>query len=805
MINFKKLLAGTLSAAMVLGTMAIPVFADESVSESSTVETENSAADDYAGFTDFYEGVKNGSIKSIEAIVADGVSTDGYDVWTPGKAELGNGPLADAKFGEKDGQKLFVVWRYRNDSAIPYVTKEVKIDGVTYQTVIDMSLSSSTTGGFFTSQNTTQKAKLETGVTVKGGEKFFYSNNGLKIIDIPTELVSKLNLEKNLYWAYFNDASEQYESYTIGSELTGYSSDRIVLQGANTKPRTLRYKTSANDTYASKNICAWFAIKVDPNGGSCENHTETYTAIESLDSNTTLNLTPTKDGYVFNGWTISNDNIYKTVTLTAKWAGAHCEHDFVEKIIKDSTCTEDGSKTLTCSKCNTVETVTIPKKNHVYKEEIIKEATCTDSGSKKLTCENCQSTKIETISALGHNYENGECIRCHATQVMEAKIGDKKYDTLKEAISAAKYGDTVVLLEDIKNDKVYEIRNKNLTFELNGKTINAKCSGSAISIYDSTVTIKDSVGNGAIIQTNGGYSSAVFATTGSTLKIENGKFVSNGQNGAVHTAGSSKCYVSGSVLEGDGGNVAVFEGGSEVQFDNVTLNALFNKTYQMYSDGIWVDNSSLTINSGIYNGSVTARGKMSQISIKGGLFSENVIDYVIPGYTTKPDGEMFRVVKSEAKVIDTAKTAGVEITLNDLEKHDKINNLEDATYKVVVTTASNADIESANAAIAKNADDNNNSKQIYDISIIKTDSNGVTTDVSKDITDQKVTLTLSETPEENSVKVYHVNDSGNVETIENVAQNGNTVTFTASSFSTYAITYNTAADTNTITSKVGVH
>ena len=225
----------------------------------------------------------------------------------------------------------------------------------------------------------------------------------------------------------------------------------------------------------------------------------------------------------------------------------------------------------------------------------------------------------------------------------------------------------------------------------------------------------------------------------------------------------------------------------------------------MYSDGIWVENSSLTINSGIYNGSVTALGKTSQISIKGGLFSENVIDYVIPGYTTKPEGEMFRVVKSEAKVIDTAKTAGAEITLNDLEKHDEINNLEDATYEVVVTTASNADIESANAAIAKNADDNNNSKQIYDISIIKTDSNGVTTDVSKDITNQKVTITLSETPQENPVKVYHVNDSGVVEIIENVVQSGNTVTFTAPSFSTYAITYNTAAaDPSTITSKVGV-
>ena len=535
MINFKKLLAGTLSAAMILGTMAMPVFADESASESSTVETENSAADDYAGFTDLETAVRNGTVTSVDAIVADGVSTDGYDVWKPGKAERGNPPLADAKFGEKDGQMLFVVWRYRNDSAIPYVTKEVKIDGVTYQTVIDMSLSSSTTGGFFTSQNTTQKAKLETGVTVKGADKFFYSNHGLKTLDLPTELVSKLNLATNLDWAYFNDASEQYESYTIGSELTGYSSDRIVLQGANTKPRTLRYKTSANNTYADKKICAYFAIKVDPNGGSCENHTETYTAIESMNSNKTLNSMPTREGFVFNGWTISNDNINKNVTLIAKWADAPCEHNFVEKIIKDSTCTEEGSKTLTCSKCNTVENVTIPKKEHVYKEEIIKEATCTDSGSKKLTCENCQSTKTETISALGHNFKNGECTRCHATQVMEAKIGDKKYDTLSEAISAAKDGDTVVLLEDIKNDKAYKIEDKNLTLELNGKTINAKCSGSAISIYKSIVTIKDSVGNGAIIQTNGYRASAVFATTGSTLRIENGKFVSNGQNGAVNT------------------------------------------------------------------------------------------------------------------------------------------------------------------------------------------------------------------------------------------------------------------------------
>ena len=50
MINFKKLLAGTLSAAMVLGTMAIPAFADDagqtvSLSSGDFIQQRNSVSE----------------------------------------------------------------------------------------------------------------------------------------------------------------------------------------------------------------------------------------------------------------------------------------------------------------------------------------------------------------------------------------------------------------------------------------------------------------------------------------------------------------------------------------------------------------------------------------------------------------------------------------------------------------------------------------------------------------------------------------------------------------------------------------
>ena len=69
----------------------------------------------------------------------------------------------------------------------------------------------------------------------------------------------------------------------------------------------------------------------------------------------------------------------------------------------------------------------------------------------------------------------------------EAKIGDKPYDTLAEAIDAANAGDTVTLLKDAKVGPDYILATKNITLDLAGHNVT---SANTIYVY-SGATIKD--------------------------------------------------------------------------------------------------------------------------------------------------------------------------------------------------------------------------------------------------------------------------------------------------------------------------
>ncbi len=134
---------------------------------------------------------------------------------------------------------------------------------------------------------------------------------------------------------------------------------------------------------------------------------------------------------------------------------APCEHDWGEgKVTTEATCTADGVRTYTCSKCQDTKTEPIPALghemthhpenaatcgapgnsayytcsrcnkyfsdakgekeiakdswvipatgNHDYDEVETKKATCTEKGEKKLTCKVCNDTKTVETPALGH-------------------------------------------------------------------------------------------------------------------------------------------------------------------------------------------------------------------------------------------------------------------------------------------------------------------------------------------------------------------------------------------------------------------
>lgn len=84
-------------------------------------------------------------------------------------------------------------------------------------------------------------------------------------------------------------------------------------------------------------------------------------------------------------------------------------HDFTgtETVTKAATCTEDGTKTIACTRCKEVQTVTIPKTGHNYVADTAKAPSCTTSGYTLYTCSRCSDTyNVYDASkpATGHNW-----------------------------------------------------------------------------------------------------------------------------------------------------------------------------------------------------------------------------------------------------------------------------------------------------------------------------------------------------------------------------------------------------------------
>lgn len=120
-------------------------------------------------------------------------------------------------------------------------------------------------------------------------------------------------------------------------------------------------------------------------------------------------------------------------------------------ITKESTCTEHGQITYTCTDvdCSETKTEELPYANHKWNEGIVtKEPTCTESGIKTYTCTECKETKIEDIASKGHTWttkridptcantgkEYQECMTCgaHSSENVINALGHdyKKVETV---------------------------------------------------------------------------------------------------------------------------------------------------------------------------------------------------------------------------------------------------------------------------------------------------------------------------------------------------------------------------------------
>ncbi len=160
---------------------------------------------------------------------------------------------------------------------------------------------------------------------------------------------------------------------------------------------------------------------------------------------------------------------------------------------------------------------------------------------------------ISTLSSYGNNQSSesektGLVIKItveayQGTYLSPAKVGNKEYNDIIDAINAAKNNDTVTLLSDVSKPLTID---KEITLDLNGKKIIVSDpKGVAIKVTsDGKLTI---TGDGFVDGGSGGDNQAVHACKDSTVII----------NGGTFTVGADASGFGNSVIESSGGNITV--------------------------------------------------------------------------------------------------------------------------------------------------------------------------------------------------------------------------------------------------------
>lgn len=81
-----------------------------------------------------------------------------------------------------------------------------------------------------------------------------------------------------------------------------------------------------------------------------------------------------------------------------------CEHEWEDGVVtKEATCTEEGTLTKTCEKCEKVKTEKTPKAEHDEELLMKTDATCDVDGEALYECKDCGAFRKEVLKAEGHS------------------------------------------------------------------------------------------------------------------------------------------------------------------------------------------------------------------------------------------------------------------------------------------------------------------------------------------------------------------------------------------------------------------
>ena len=230
----------------------------------------------------------------------------------------------------------------------------------------------------------------------------------------------------------------------------------------------------------------------------------------------------------------------------------------------DATCTEDGTKTAKCDRCDATDTqVDVDSKlGHDY-EAFVTAPDCVNGGYTTYTCHCGDEYVADHTAALGHTW--GE----FAHQVVDGTIKnvsvcghDGEHKQIEDVslettiyigdaaflTAALTNGYSVVLTNNVDLEATIEITNATLVIDLAGYTITADWESNGVvevlHIHDGAhVTV---TGNGTMTSGNKGATNSVISCRiDSTLVIENGNFYSASYGDVIFCETRSIVYIKG--------------------------------------------------------------------------------------------------------------------------------------------------------------------------------------------------------------------------------------------------------------------
>ena len=275
------------------------------------------------------------------------------------------------------------------------------------------------------------------------------------------------------------------------------------------------------------------------------------------------------------------------------------------------------------------------------------------------TVKDLSGNEIAVTDALEWKTENQITLKTEPVPAVKnvAKVGETEYATLEEAIAKAEAGQTVTLIADVNTPETTYVVSKNLTIDLNGKTVTGSGYDGVFQIdgADAKVLIKN--GNVVAVEqsgTAGKYAMAVWAcaencvvTLEDLTVTQDITHTDDKQMDMIYTSKGTIIINSGSFTSGtpawtlnckdaafkDGSAKIIVNGGTFTGFDPCN-NAAEGKGTSFVAEGVGVDydeNGSFTAKAGMVAQVLEATGS----SVKAFATLDEAFNAVIEGQTVR--------------------------------------------------------------------------------------------------------------------------------------------------------------------------